>query len=38
MKKKNKITFDEFLDQNPKFKKKFDKKYEEYQNISDKNL
>tara|TARA_B100000989_G_scaffold114333_1_gene83958 strand:- start:99 stop:659 length:561 start_codon:yes stop_codon:yes gene_type:complete len=32
MKKKNKITFDEFLDQNPKFKKKFNKKYEEYQN------
>ena len=31
MKKKNKITFDDFLDQNPTFKKKFNKKYEEYQ-------
>jgi hypothetical protein len=32
MKKKSSITFDEFLEKDPKFKKKFNKEFEKYQN------
>tara|TARA_Y100000031_G_scaffold78952_1_gene86912 strand:+ start:101 stop:700 length:600 start_codon:yes stop_codon:yes gene_type:complete len=32
MKKKSSITFDDFLEKDPKFKKKFNKEFEKYQN------